>query len=42
MTESLAYDQGFFKVFRDLIRVPSIENRVPRISKNYHQVPKNQ
>ena len=26
--------------FRDPIRVPKIENRVPRISENYHRVPK--
>ena len=31
---------GFlFRRFRDPIRVPRIENRVPRIRENYHRVP---
>jgi len=31
---------SFLRCFRDLIRVPRIENRVPRIRENYHQVPR--
>ena len=27
------YDQGFLKAFRDPIRVPRIQNRIPRIRK---------
>jgi len=27
-----------FKVFKDPIRIPRIENRVPRIRENYHRV----
>ena len=35
------YRPGFFlRRFRDPIRVPRISNRVPRIRKNYHRVPK--
>ena len=34
------YNQGFLRCFRDQIGVPRIENRVPRISQNYHQVPR--
>jgi len=34
------YKQGFLRCFRDPIRVPRIENRVPRIKENYHRVPK--
>jgi len=30
----------FLRCFRDPIRVPRIENRVPRISENYHWVPR--
>jgi len=30
----------FLKCFRDPIRVPRIENRVTRISENYHWVPR--
>jgi len=30
---------GFLRRFRDPIRVPRIENRVPRISENCHRVP---
>jgi len=30
---------SFFKYFRDPIRVPRIEHRVPRIRENYHRVP---
>jgi len=29
----------FLRCFRDPIRVPRIENRVPRIRENYHWVP---
>ena len=29
----------FLRRFRDPIRVPRIENRVPRIKENYHRVP---
>jgi len=32
--------QVFLRCFRDPIRVPRIENRVHRISENYHRVPK--
>ena len=32
--------RGFFRRFRDTIRVPRISNRVPRITENYHRVPK--
>jgi len=32
--------QGFLRCFRDPIRVPRIESRVPRIRENYHQVPR--
>jgi len=32
--------QGFLRWFRDPIQVPRIENRVPRISENYHRVPR--
>jgi len=31
-------DQVFLRCFRDPIRVPRIENRVPRIKEIYHQV----
>ena len=31
---------GFSRCFRDLIRVPRIENQVPRISENYDRVPR--
>jgi len=31
--------QVFLKCFKDPIRVPRIENRVPRIRENYHRVP---
>jgi len=31
---------GFLRRFRDPIRVPRIENRVPRTREYYHQVPK--
>ena len=34
------YMQGFLRRFRDTIRVPGIENRVPRIRENYHRVPR--
>jgi len=37
---SLDYNQGFLRCFRDPIRVPRIENRVPRISENDHRVPR--
>jgi len=30
----------FFKCFREPIRVPRIENRVPRIRGNYHRDPR--
>jgi len=30
----------FLRCFRDPDRVPRIENRVPRISENYHRVPR--
>jgi len=30
----------FLRHFRDPIRVPRIENRVPRIRENYHRVPR--
>ena len=30
----------FIRYFRDPIRVPRIENRVPRIRQNYHRVPR--
>ena len=33
------YKQGFLRCFRDPIRVPRIDNRFPRISKNYHWTP---
>ena len=33
-------NQGFLRRFRDPIRVPRIENRVPRISENCHRVPR--
>jgi len=29
---------GFLRCFKDPIRVPRIENRVPRIRENYHRV----
>jgi len=29
----------FLRCFRDPIRVPTIENRVPRIRENYHRIP---
>ena len=32
--------QGFLRCFRNTIRVPRIENRVPRIRENYHRVPR--
>jgi len=32
--------QVFLRCFRDPNRVPGIENRVPRIRKNYHRVPR--
>jgi len=32
--------QVFVRRYRDPIRVPRIENRVPRISKNHHRVPR--
>jgi len=32
--------QFFLRRFRDTIRVPRIENRVPRIRENYDQVPR--
>jgi len=31
---------GFFRCFRDPIRVPRIEYRVSRIGQNYHRVPR--
>ena len=31
---------GFLRYFRGPVRVPRIENRVPRISENYHRVPR--
>jgi len=34
------YYTGFLRCFRDPIRVPRIENRVPRIRENYHRVPR--
>jgi len=30
----------FLRYLRDPIRVPRIENHVPRISENYHRVPR--
>jgi len=33
-------NQGFSRRFRDPIRVPTISNRVTRITENYHWVPK--
>jgi len=39
-----AIHQGFFKAFQGPdsgpIRVPRIENRVPRIGENFHRVPR--
>jgi len=32
--------QVFLRCFRDPIRVPTIENQVPRTSENYHRVPR--
>jgi len=32
--------QFFLRCFKDPIRVPRIENRVPRIRGNYHRVPR--
>jgi len=32
--------QVFLRRFRDPIRVPRIENQVPRIRENYHRVPR--
>jgi len=34
------YITRFLRCFRDQIRVPRIENRVPRISENYHRAPR--
>jgi len=34
------YKQVFLRHFRDPILVPRFENWVPRISENYHQVPR--
>jgi len=31
---------AFLRSFRDPVRVPRIENRVPRISENYHRIPR--
>jgi len=36
----LKLNVGFSRYFTDPIRVPAIANRVPRISKNYHRVPR--
>jgi len=33
-------NQGFLRRFRDPIRVPRIENRVPRIRENHHRIPR--
>jgi len=35
----IQYSQGFLWCFRDPIRVPRIENRIPRIRENYHRLP---
>jgi len=35
---STIYTTGFLRCFRDLIQVPIIENRVPRIRENYYRV----
>ena len=32
--------QEFLRCFRDPIRVPRIEHRVPRIRENYHRIPR--
>jgi len=37
----LGYGRFFLRCFRDPIRVPRIENRIPRIRENYHRVPRN-
>jgi len=34
------YNQVFLRRFRGPIRLPRIENRVPRIRENYHRVPR--
>jgi len=34
------FNQVFLRCFRDPIRVPRIENRVPRIRENNHRVPR--
>jgi len=34
------FKQSFLKCFRDPIRDPRIENRVPRIREDYHRVPR--
>jgi len=34
------HEPAFFKVFKDPIRVPRIENWFPRIRENYHRVPR--
>jgi len=34
------YITRVLRCFRDQIQVPRIENRVPRISENYHRVPR--
>jgi len=39
-TQRICIGQGFLRCFRDPIRVPRIENRVPRIRENYHRVPR--
>jgi len=33
------FKQVFLRRFRDPIRVPGIENRVPRVRENCHRVP---
>jgi len=39
VTANITYVQGFLRCFRNPNRVPRIENRVSRISKNYHRAP---
>jgi len=36
----LSFGRFLLRCFRDPIRVPRIENRVPRTSENYHRVPR--
>jgi len=38
--QDLPLNRGFLRCFRDPIRVPRIENRVPRIRENFHRVPR--